>query len=99
MVALLQKKAEQSTVSKGPAASAALTIPVISDQSLGISRLVYGDGKAKEEKDARAKEMSAIKRMLSQNSIVIVDCLNYIKGYRYQIYCESKAARTTSCVV
>ena len=54
---------------------------------------------AKEEKTARAEEFSAIKRALSKDVIVIADGLNYIKGYRYQIWCEAKAAGTRCCVV
>jgi len=30
---------------------------------------------------------------------VILDSANYIKGWRYQLYCEAKAVRTTHCVV
>lgn len=40
-----------------------------------------------------------VKRLLGRDSIVIVDGMNYIKGWRYQLWCESKEARTTSCVV
>jgi protein KTI12 len=54
---------------------------------------------AKEEKTARAEEFSAIKRALSKDVIVVADGLNYIKGYRYQIWCEAKAAGTRCCVV
>lgn len=43
--------------------------------------------------------MSAVKRFLGKDSIVIADGLNYIKGYRYQLYCEAKALQTPSCVV
>ncbi len=37
--------------------------------------------------------------MLGRDTIVIADGLNYIKGYRYQLYCEAKAVQTASCVV
>ena len=30
---------------------------------------------------------------------MVVDGLNYIKGFRYQLYCEAKAVQTPSCVV
>ena len=43
--------------------------------------------------------MSAVKRQLGRESIVIADGLNYIKGYRYQLFCEAKALQTPSCVV
>lgn len=51
------------------------------------------------EKTARAEEFSAIKRAVSRDTIVIADGLNYIKGYRYQLWCEAKAAGTRCCVV
>lgn len=37
--------------------------------------------------------------MLGRNVIVIADGMNYIKGFRYQLYCEAKAVQTPSCVV
>ena len=74
-----------------------LKIHLVNDESLGISRSVYHTARA--EKDARAEEMSAVKRFLGKDSIVIADGLNYIKGYRYQLYCEAKALQTPSCVV
>lgn len=43
--------------------------------------------------------MSAVSRVLTSDAVVIVDALNYIKGFRYQLYCEAKAVPTPSCVV
>lgn len=74
-----------------------LTVCHINDQSLGVSRDVYRE--ARSEKDARAEEYSAVKRALGKDVIVIADGLNYIKGFRYQLYCEAKAVQTPSCVV
>jgi len=74
-----------------------LTVHHIDPQSLGLSREVYRE--ARTEKDARATENSAIKRALGKDSIVVADGLNYIKGFRYQLYCEAKAVQTPSCVV
>jgi len=39
--------------------------------------------------------------VLSQDDVVVCDAAggNYIKGWRYQLYCEAKAVRTPSCVV
>lgn len=54
---------------------------------------------ARTEKDARAAEYSAVKRALDRDTIVVADGLNYIKGFRYQLYCEAKAVQTLSCVV
>lgn len=51
------------------------------------------------EKDARASIYGAVKRVLSDKDIVILDGLNYIKGWRYQLHCEAKAMRTPSCIL
>ena len=69
----------------------------IDDQSLSISRDVYATARA--EKDARAAFSSAVTRVLSRDTVVLADGMNYIKGFRYQLYCVAKAARTTNCVV
>lgn len=74
-----------------------LKVHVVSDAGLGIGTHVYGV--VRDEKDARAAEMSAIMRHLGKSSIVIADGLNYIKGFRYQMYCEAKGTGTPSCVV
>lgn len=51
------------------------------------------------EKDARAALYGAVKRVLSPRDIVVLDGLNYIKGWRYQLFCEAKNARTPSAVL
>lgn len=51
------------------------------------------------EKKARGNFFSAVERLLSPTSIVIADGLNYIKGYRYQLYCLARAASTPHCVL
>ncbi|KAI0386137.1 chromatin associated protein KTI12 [Hypomontagnella monticulosa] len=80
---------------------------LISDQTLSIDRSVYDLSATPahvrsanaSEKDARATIYGAVKRVLSDRDIVILDGLNYIKGWRYQLHCESKAVRTPSCVL
>ncbi|KAL8995148.1 MAG: hypothetical protein Q9169_005057 [Polycauliona sp. 2 TL-2023] len=74
-----------------------LSVTHINDQTLGLNREVYRD--ARSEKDARAAELSAVKRDLGRDTIVVADGPNYIKGFRYQLYCEAKAVQTPSCVV
>jgi protein KTI12 len=80
---------------------------LISDQTLSIDRAVYDlsalpahtRSANASEKDARATIYGAVKRVLSDRDIVILDGLNYIKGWRYQLHCESKAVRTPSCIL
>lgn len=68
-----------------------------SDQSLGIKHSDYIS--SKDERKLRSEIISAVKRDLSKNNIVIVDSLNYIKGFRYQLHCEVKNVATTFCLI
>jgi protein KTI12 len=36
---------------------------------------------------------------LNADTFVILDSLNYIKGYRYELYCLARSQRTPHCVV
>ncbi|KAK2590603.1 kti12, chromatin associated [Conoideocrella luteorostrata] len=82
---------------------------LISDDSLSISRAVYDlspntvrlhtRSANSSEKDARAALYGAVKRVLSDRDFVILDGLNYIKGWRYQLHCEAKAMRTPNCIL
>lgn len=45
------------------------------------------------EKMIRADLKSNSLRKLNKNDLVIIDGGNYIKGYRYEIFCASKSAR------
>ncbi|PWY87504.1 chromatin associated protein KTI12 [Aspergillus heteromorphus CBS 117.55] len=60
-------------------------------------RTVYDH--ARTEKESRGVAYARAKRFLGTNSFVILDGMNYIKGYRYQLWCEAKALGTTCCVV
>lgn len=51
------------------------------------------------EKLIRADLKSSALRLLNQTDVVILDAGNYIKGYRYELYCASKAVRTTQCTL
>lgn len=77
-------------------------VSVVSEDSENVyaardKSAVYADSKA--EKEVRALLKSAVLRLLSKEGVVILDSLNYIKGYRYELYCASKSAHTTHCVV
>nr|POE49251.1 protein kti12 [Quercus suber] len=88
--------AQQISISSDPKVQR-LKVHHISDVSCGLARDVYAT--ARPEKDARATFSSAIKRVLAQDTLVVADGMNYIKGFRYQLYCEAKAMQTPSCVV
>ena len=42
---------------------------------------------------------SAVERNLDKNTVVILDSMNYIKGFRYEIDCIAKAQQTTKCLL
>lgn len=86
-----------------------LKVHHITDTTLSIPRTVYDlsshssheRSNNSSEKDARALVYASVKRLLTKNDVVIVDAAagNYIKGWRYQLFCEAKALRTPCCVV
>ncbi|XP_014662615.1 PREDICTED: protein KTI12 homolog [Priapulus caudatus] len=73
-------------------------VHLISDHTLGVDRnLVFAD--ARQEKEHRAALKAAVQRTIDRHAVVILDSLNYIKGFRYELFCVAKAAQTPSCVV
>lgn len=68
-----------------------------SDETLGISHDTYKESNL--EKHSRGNQMSVVKRDLSRSNIVILDSLSYIKGFRYQLFCEAKGVVTPHCVI
>lgn len=54
---------------------------------------------AQKEKDFRSSLKSSVERNLSKETTVILDSGNYIKGYRYELFCLSKSCKTTCCVI
>ena len=89
--------ASSSSSSSSSSRIARLKLHQVSDLSVGRDRTIYADAGA--EKDARAAQLSTVERLLGQDDVVLADGPNYIKGYRYQLYCAAKAASTPSCVV
>lgn len=51
------------------------------------------------EKNLRGVLRSEVDRSLSKDSIIIVDSLNNIKGYRYELWCLARASGIRYCVV
>ncbi|XP_043786020.1 protein KTI12 homolog [Apis laboriosa] len=54
---------------------------------------------SKNEKRVRSDIKSSIQRLLNINDILIIDASNYIKGYRYEIYCMTKLYKTPQCTI
>lgn len=73
-------------------------VHTVGDGALGVDRNgVYAD--SQKEKDARASLKAEVERKVSKDNIVILDSLNYIKGYRYELFCLTKHAQTPHCLV
>ncbi|KAA8494562.1 Protein KTI12-like [Porphyridium purpureum] len=53
------------------------------------------------EKNARAVVKAGVEKSIDQQStrVVICDSLNYIKGFRYELYCLARSQRVPHCVV
>lgn len=54
---------------------------------------------SKKEKAVRSSLKSDIQRKLDSNDLLIFDGSNYIKGYRYEIYCTTKLYKTPQCTL
>ncbi|KAG8997165.1 hypothetical protein FRB94_011113 [Tulasnella sp. JGI-2019a] len=74
-----------------------LGVTIISDDILSIDRSVYNDSRS--EKPARGAAFTALTRDLNKNTIIIMDGMNYIKGFRYQMYCAAREAQVRTCTV
>lgn len=62
-----------------------------------FTRDIYHD--STKEKEERGYLRSEVQKVLRQDQLAILDSLNYIKGFRYELFCLAKNAKTTYCVV
>ncbi|KAJ3681435.1 hypothetical protein LUZ60_015924 [Juncus effusus] len=75
-----------------------LAVRIIDESSLHLGRnQSYVDMVV--EKNLRGVLRSEVDRSVSKDSIIIVDSLNNIKGYRYELWCLARAAGIRYCVV
>ncbi|KAJ8707109.1 hypothetical protein PYW08_011243 [Mythimna loreyi] len=54
---------------------------------------------SQKEKRVRGYLKSEVLKLIGKDNVVILDGSNYIKGYRYELYCASKASKSTQCTV
>ncbi|CAG2159781.1 unnamed protein product [Oppiella nova] len=59
--------------------------------------VLFGDSKM--ERELRGWLKSEVERHLVADNLVVLDANNYIKGFRYELYCSSKERKTTHCVI
>lgn len=74
------------------------TVRIINESSFHLNRN-QSYAAMTEEKNLRGVLRSEVDRSLSRDNIIIVDSLNNIKGYRYELWCLARAAGTRYCVV
>ncbi|XP_022610309.1 protein KTI12 homolog [Seriola dumerili] len=73
-------------------------VHIVGDGALGFEKnSVYAD--SQKEKNVRAALKAEVERKVNKDDIVILDSLNYIKGYRYELFCLIKHAQTPHCLV
>nr|CAG4651170.1 EOG090X0A11 [Simocephalus serrulatus]SVE94379.1 EOG090X0A11 [Simocephalus serrulatus] len=70
---------------------------LLSENDVVKNKQVYSD--ANKEKELRSALKSEMQRLISQEDLLILDGGNYIKGYRYELYCTTKSNKTTQCTV
>lgn len=73
-------------------------VQVVGEESLGVDRnAAYAD--SRKEKEVRGALRAEVERKLNKEDVVILDSLNYIKGYRYELYCLIKHTQTPHCLI
>ena len=72
-------------------------IILLNEENLSLSKDAYLS--STDEKNHRGSLISAVERHLSNETVVILDSINYIKGFRYQLYCIARAMGTSYCLV
>lgn len=73
-------------------------IKIINEESENINKQIgYKD--AANEKKTRGALKSAVDHALDVEFFVILDSMNYIKGYRYELFCISRSLRTPHCCI
>lgn len=78
-----------------------MTVKVLTDED-AISK--YGGrnkfyAMASAEKELRGDLRSQVERNLNDSTFVIVDSGNYVKGFRYEIYCKAKELRSRYAIL
>ncbi len=75
-----------------------MEVQIINEELLGLSKAEYLKD-PQSEKILRASIKSNVEKFMDQQRVVIVDSLNYIKGYRYELYCLARNALTNTVTV
>ncbi|XP_075438997.1 protein KTI12 homolog isoform X2 [Ascaphus truei] len=54
---------------------------------------------SRQEREIRGSLRAEVERKLNKDDVVILDSLNYIKGYRYELFCLIKHTQTPHCLI
>lgn len=74
------------------------TVRIIDETSFHLNRN-QSYANMPSEKNLRGVLRSEVDRSLSKDNVIIVDSLNSIKGYRYELWCLARAAGIRYCVL
>ncbi|MGH0132267.1 UNVERIFIED_CONTAM: hypothetical protein FKN15_051095 [Acipenser sinensis] len=77
---------------------------VVGDETVGIEQnSVYAEKfsttDSQKEKNLRGELRADVERKVNKDDVIILDSLNYIKGYRYELFCLIKHAQTPHCLI
>jgi len=73
-------------------------VTLVSDKDFESDKnVVYAD--SQKEKILRGNLKATAQRNTTKDSVTILDSGNYIKGFRYELYCATKSAQTPQCVI
>ena len=73
-------------------------VHIVNENLKGTSRNeLYAN--SHKEREVRGNLKSSAQRLLTKDDVVILDSLNYIKGFRYELFCVTKSCRTPHCVI
>lgn len=75
-----------------------LECQVINEEFLGMNKQEYYNDPT-QEKILRGSLRSNVEKYLDSKRVVILDSMNYIKGFRYELYCLARNAMTNLMIV
>jgi len=92
------KPATSSSSSSSSSSSLISELVLINHESLSLPRSTFYSS-PHNEKAGRSAIRASVERHLTSSRILLVDYLNDIKGYRYEMWCRAREVGTTYCVV
>ena len=66
-----------------------MDVQLINEEVLGFDKREYYKD-SQQEKILRASLKSNVEKLIDQKRVVILDSQNYIKGFRYELYCLAR---------